>query len=243
MKITLLTLALSGFLAFSLNAQISITIKDQSTELAGDTHTINATNGNEQIIDLLFHNNSAITQEWGITRVRLDVPATGWSDYVCWGIEGDPFGACYPANVNNPWTTPATIFVPASQAGLAAIHINPSDVANGSGHYRYYVGRTASSPQDSVDIIVNTQVLSVKENKSISLSLYPNPSSEYLVITLQSNQSESNIKITDVLGKVIFDEKVIGSKKINVEEFKNGVYLLSSSQNGTITTKRIVVKH
>lgn len=228
------------------SSQITINIEGQSADISGANHTIVTTDDSEKIIDLLIHNNTGATQEWNITRKRLDVPATGWTDYLCWGAEGDPFGGqCYGVSQmnTNPWNTPASLFVNDGLAGLLAIHIDPLFADGVFGHYRYYVGRTSDNPQDSVDIIINPSN-SVKIVKSeISFNVFPNPADNQIQLALPSNNQEGTVKIVDVLGKVVYEEKISNSKKVYTEEFKNGVYILSFTSNGTTYTKRFVVKH
>jgi hypothetical protein len=53
-----------------------------------------------------------------------------------------------------------------------------------------------------------------------------------------------DIRIVDVLGKTVYDESAYKSKKIDVSDLKNGVYILTVIEKGTtIQTKRIVVRH
>lgn len=233
---------LTSVLAFS---QITINVEGQSTDISGSTHFINTSVNDEQIIDLLVHNNTGATQEWKVNRLQIVTP-TGWSDFLCWGLEGDPFGTCYGASQmnTNPWLTPSSIFVNDGGAALLAVHIIPS-ISNGAyAHYRYYIGRTAESPQDSVDIVFN-QSAGVKKvlNPTTNVDVYPNPANDYLTISLPTNAQEGTVKINDVLGKVVFEEKISANKKLNTEDFKNGVYILSFQSNGNTYTKRFVVKH
>lgn len=234
---------LTSVLAFG---QITINIEGQSTDISGSTHYINTSVNDEEIIDLLVHNNTGATQEWNITRKRIDAP-TAWTDFLCWGAEGDPLGGqCYGASQmnTNPWMTPQSLFVNNNMAGLLAVHVTPA-VANGLyAKYRYYVGRTVDNPQDSVDIVFN-QAASLKKvtNPTTNVDVYPNPANDYLTVSLPSNAQEGTVKISDVLGKVVFEEKISTNKKLSTEDFKNGVYILSFQSNGNTYTKRFVVKH
>jgi hypothetical protein len=234
------------FFLFSLNAQLSIVHVGDTDELNGQIYSKVANGTGDQEIDLHIMNNSGADLSLKITRLKLSVPETDWIDYICWGIIGDPFGGtCYNPSTANPWTTSGQAkLIPNGQGGLLAVHIDPSDEANGTGHYRYYVSEDGFTYLDSVDVIVTSNSLSIKENKQSLplLTAYPNPSSEILTVSLNNN-ADGYLKITDVLGKVILEEKISGTKKINVEEFKNGVYILSLTSNGTKTSKRIVIKH
>lgn len=242
----LLSFTLVAISAFTFAQTYTITLEGQSTDISGTVHEINASDGNEQIIDILIHNNSGASQDLKITRKRLDVPASGWSDFLCWGVEGDPFGGyCYGASQmsNDTWTTPSAATIPDTKAGLIAIHIDPSDLVGGVGLYRYYVGKSASSYDDSVDVQITTAMAGIKEVKNTSFTIYPNPADNVLSLNLPQNAQDGYVKITDVLGKVVFEQKINASKSISTETFKNGVYIVSFNANGQNYNKRFVVKH
>lgn len=245
-KIILSSILLSfSFLGFT---QMKITIEGQTVPMNGQTHIIYTSSGDEQIVDFLIQNNSGGTLEWRITRKRIDVPTSGWSDFLCWGIEGDPFGGtCYGASQMNsdPWICPTSVMVDDGKSGLLAIHVDPADNQGGIGRYRYYIGKTIDNPQDSVDLYIETAFADVKEMKSTNpqISIYPSPSDSYFMVNVPSSIVEGKIKIVDVLGNVVLEEKVTGNKKINSEQFKNGVYLLTFTSNGMVSTKRFVVRH
>jgi hypothetical protein len=80
------------------------------------------------------------------------------------------------------------------------------------------------------------------KNEEILFSVNPNPADNFLTISLNSN-SDATLRLFDVLGKAILEERISGSRKISTEDFKNGVYIVSVSSNGNVSTKRIVVKH
>ena len=101
---------------------------------------------------------------------------------------------------------------------------------------------------DSVDYIINNGSLStpsVAKQTEISMSLYPNPVSSLLTVTAQGLDGNFDVKMTDVLGKVVYNESVSGtSKKVDVSDFKNGVYIVTVLEKGTaIQTRRLVIKH
>ena len=233
--------------SLSFSQTTEMTLEGTTTNISGTVHTVTITNGNEQIIDILAHNLTGGDKSWKVTRKRITPSPLDWSDYLCWGEEGDPFGGtCYPASAMNmtTWSSGGKM-IANNAAGLIAIHINPSDLVNGSCHYRYYVGEYEDTPEDSVDVLVTTTTLAVKEIKANSpvLTTYPNPADNSLTVTLQSNQTEGSIKMTDVLGKVVLEERISGSRKFDVEEFKNGVYVLVLTSNGVSTSKRVVIRH
>lgn len=294
---------------FTLQAQLTINIKDQSTSIAGTVIVINDTDGTEKITEVQIHNQSTKVQAWYVMRNRLNVPATGWEDYLCWGPENEPLlGTCYTTGqmAAANWVSSEAPNIPIGEAALLQIHINPEDVLTSNGHYRYYIASDPEFPLDSFDIVIkrvevsgdidgngivngaeisgdinedgtigagetvgdvngngsidNGEVLgdangngvldngetaaAVKKIKAgVLLSVYPNPATDYVLLTLNGSSSDAEVIITDVLGKEVHSEKFSGSKKLNVHDFKNGVYVLSVVSNGTTFTKRFVIKH
>lgn len=81
----------------------------------------------------------------------------------------------------------------------------------------------------------------VDYHESQLISLYPNPSSQFLTINL--NQSDYySITLTNSLGQNVFSKKKLYGKtfQLNLDEIENGLYfVLIKSQNNEITTKFI----
>ena len=70
-----------------------------------------------------------------------------------------------------------------------------------------------------------TQVLSLKENKLLSVTLYPNPTSQYLFV--DGMQKTTPYKIVDNAGRIITNGNIsIQSNTIDVVTLKKGVYYL-----------------
>lgn len=68
--------------------------------------------------------------------------------------------------------------------------------------------------------------------------VYPNPSNENFI--LKTKNINSTILITDILGKVIYSEKIIQTKtEINIENLPNGVYYLNYKGN----TRKLIIQH
>ena len=91
------------------------------------------------------------------------------------------------------------------------------------------VGETTSTE----DILFGTQI-----------SVWPNPSSENLIIDFSKNQldTEKYISILDLSGKLLFRQTVKGDRaSIDVSGFNTGGYLLRLRSNGLSTTKKILI--
>ncbi len=69
------------------------------------------------------------------------------------------------------------------------------------------------------------------------ISLFPNPSSDNLII--DGLKGNSSIRIMNTIGQLVYSNEIIGSKDvINISSFRNGVYIVQIDMNGeTVTTK------
>ncbi len=217
--------------------------------LNGTTITKTASDDELVVVDIGITNKSGVDKHLDITRLKItDIPA--WSvtgtppEQICWAPTPDPNfdGVCLIPN-SNPWTTPNDFVV--SNNGLTYLKFDIHTNGPGSIHYRFYV-MDGSTKMDSVDIVVSTTLgIKDKKNEEIGMNIYPNPASSILNITTQGLDGNYDVKMTDVLGKVVYNETVTGSsRKVDVSDFKNGVYLVTVTEKGTaIQTRRIVVKH
>ena len=96
---------------------------------------------------------------------------------------------------------------------------------------------TTSTPM----VRMNFSPANVEEINAVSMSVYPNPTSD--LITVTSTLSEGTITVTDVAGKFVKSVELNGlSTTFNTSGFNNGIYYVTVS-NGTITsTEKVVVK-
>ncbi len=232
--------------------QVEIKLWDNGTQ-AG---TGNALNGQEYAyvvttdgvhgVTINFKNTSASTKTWKMERYRITDVAT-WEDNLCWGAPGDPFGQCYTAQLmnTNPWTSPAQYSLDVAPGGSANLVADTDTEGSGTEKYRYYLIEGQSSRVDSVDVTV-TSTLGVADQKQeeVSVAIYPNPVSNVLTVNTTGLEGSVELKMVDVLGKIVLTESGAPMNKVDVSNFKNGVYLVYVYNKGDlIQTKRIVIKH
>ncbi len=244
-KIVLSIIAVIGLSSLSV-AQIEIYKTGTTTDISGSELTINAWQGGEHHNDFYIVNSTGSTQEWNVTRTKIN-EITSWSDYLCWGPQGG-FGNCYPASgmTQTTWTSPsndAPVIAAGDSAKLSS-YITPDYVGSADQVYRYYVGTSGNPKMDSVDVRVFFTVGLNEVTPQLSVSIAPNPSNDYFVVSA-TGSSAASIKIVDVLGNVILSEQMnYTSKKVNVSSFRNGVYfVIIESNEAKPVTKRIVVRH
>ena len=82
------------------------------------------------------------------------------------------------------------------------------------------------------------------DTDDITVSLYPNPASEFLNVTIKGGLTKGSIKIFSALGTEIYSDELDGFKKIDLSDFKNNVYLVNIYSNEVLVqTTRFVVRH
>ena len=241
------TLSVSAF-TFSQDG-IVIHVDGQTTDLSGSTYNVVAPSNASFDVPLDVENHTGLPRDWRVTRLRIDAPA-GWTDALCWGHATDPFGGtCYTSGQmnTNPWTTPGAqtvlFTVNDGEYGKLKASFDPADGVYGAAHYRYYISINGVAYSDSIDVVVD-YVAAVKPIKEeIGVSIYPNPTSEYVSIQL-AGMDQSSFKMMDAVGNVLMKEVIHGNRKINVGDFNNGIYfLLFETASGRTITKKLVVRH
>jgi uncharacterized repeat protein (TIGR01451 family) len=87
--------------------------------------------------------------------------------------------------------------------------------------------------------------LSVESNQISDFVMYPNPAREFVQIKLQNNEMIENIKISDVLGKVV---KYVGSVSdnqttVSTSDLTSGIYIIEVvTANNSKISKKLVIK-
>lgn len=239
MKRTLLTiLTIAGFAGLSFG-QIEMSVGG-SGDISG-TQIDYSSAGAEVVVDVHVDNKSGSTLDLTIKRERIN-ETTGWTDYLCWGHSTDQFGGvCYPANAANPWTTGTAVTIPNNEAGVIAAHISPVG-DNGCTTYRYSV-MDGTTELAYLDVNV-CKSLSVEEIAPLSITVAPNPASDYVKIKTTGAEN-ATVKMVDVLGNVVLKETVMGtSKTINTESFRNGIYfVIVEAEGAKPINRKVIVRH
>ena len=83
--------------------------------------------------------------------------------------------------------------------------------------------------------------LSTVENKIDGFEMYPNPTSLGYVTLSSRNNAEMSVKLFDILGKQVLDQKV-NDNKLNVSSLNTGVYIMKVSQDNATITKKLVIQ-
>lgn len=110
----------------------------------------------------------------------------------------------------------------------------------------YSLGFTSSTYPALVLHTTPAAAVGINESKEVSVTPYPNPSSEFISIPLNGFNGEAQINISDITGKVISTQKVNTTENntilVNVSDFSNGVYVFNiKGANGTTSVFNVVV--
>lgn len=77
--------------------------------------------------------------------------------------------------------------------------------------------------------------------------VYPNPTSDELVVTSGSNRNgeDTDIILLDANGGVVYSSTVKANNQVRipVREYKEGVYYLSVTEKGKTKKHRIIINH
>ena len=218
------------------------------TNLNGAEHTYSVSTDGSHYTTINFKNISGTTKTWKMERYRI-MDAVLWEDSFSWGIPGDPLnGQCYASSQmnTNPWMSPDMSGLTVVSGESANLVVDTYTEGTGTERYRYYLIEGQSTRVDSVDVVVFTSLLGVEDTQKdeVSVSVYPNPASHMLIVNTKGLEGTVELKMVDALGKVVLAESGAPINKVDVSNFKNGVYLVYVHNKGNLVqTKRIVIKH
>ena len=83
--------------------------------------------------------------------------------------------------------------------------------------------------------------VNVEDMEKENITVYPNPASNYLNVTLAGDEA-ATVQLFNLVGQQVYSETAVNSASINVSSLKAGVYMLKVSQNGKVYTSKVVVK-
>lgn len=121
-------------------------------------------------------------------------------------------------------------------------------VVNTTTAYRYYRLVLAEAWEPSsiytalrqMKFTVSDASLSVADNMSKSITVFPNPTNNLLHINITNPNSINSVQLFDVKGKLIYT--AFDNNSIDVNSYKSGLYVLKIYfEDGVITTKKVIV--
>lgn len=80
-------------------------------------------------------------------------------------------------------------------------------------------------------------------NSESNIQVYPNPADSYITIKSPNNYPNAIISIMDTMGKIVLKQKINNSiESINIENIKNGVYILEISKDSKSSKHKVIIQ-
>lgn len=95
---------------------------------------------------------------------------------------------------------------------------------------------------DTTECITIFTVSNEEYNSKSSISLYPNPTKDYIQFEYNGTLNINKISLMDITGRSIQVWNNLYSNTINLPELKSGVYILKFETNSNTITKSIVIE-
>lgn len=107
-----------------------------------------------------------------------------------------------------------------------------------SGIAAHYNGNPQLLMRDTADLEGTT--LSTESFSKTSYHLYPNPATDRIYVDVTK---QTQVEIYSILGQKLIDKQIFNaSTPILLNDLKSGVYMVKITQDGNITSKKLVVK-
>ncbi|MDA7768401.1 T9SS type A sorting domain-containing protein, partial [Flavobacteriales bacterium] len=81
--------------------------------------------------------------------------------------------------------------------------------------------------------------IGITENQ-LSVNLFPNPSTGIVYLS-QNVAKNAEVRVLTVLGKEVYSNTLTETLKIDLSEFKNGVYFIEVKNENSSTTERLIL--
>lgn len=121
-----------------------------------------------------------------------------------------------------------------------------SDIEVGNNYkYRLFadgVNGNVSAYTEEVTVL-SSQILGVDDDLNQAITVYPNPGSDFIQISLNDpNFRNLQFNLTDLSGRVLVDNTVLlkETNTINISQLNNGIYLINIFNESRTTTKRLI---
>ena len=173
---------------------------------------------------------------------------TRWAALVSWGNTGDyepTFKIMTNDDNDNTWETVQTVVT--TQPTTANEWMQQTGTFTNDIERKVRIkfskyGGTTAEPSNLSELWFIDEVslnfassLSVSEQELMSLSIYPNPTSD--IISIKGVENIKSIKLYSILGSL--EKEVFNTNQIDISELSSGVHLIQID-NGTVLTKRII---
>jgi len=155
-------------------------------------------------------------------------------------------------SINNEFATNPSVFAPYFSSVGVHNYWSSTTLPNQNLSAWYWstaFGITTYSVKTGTNYVLcvrgNPTLSSTAFSDESSISIYPNPASNFASISLQKNIESCKIEITNLSGKMIFSEEVksiVNDYKIDLEGYKAGIYFVKVTNEKMKKSFKIIVK-
>jgi hypothetical protein len=239
------------FINFSVNSQLAVELSETlgGTSINGGVVNVYGASTDNSLYKTIYTKNTDTdTIDINIKRYEVGV-TTGTKNTFCWGVCPTEQAAGY----YSLWHNPVSIEMnPSQELGNMQAKFFPRTKA--AIDTFLFVWYDVTNPNDSatVTIIFNsTGTTEIREKliNNYSLSVFPNPASEFIKVNLNeiTNNKNTTIEIIDILGKtskkLLLNQVISNDNKIDVSDLKKGLYFCKVFiSEDIILTKKFIIK-
>ena len=191
------------------------------------------------------------TTDSSISSYGLSIPSYGYFGQTIsrkhiadgWGTVITPFGSYNAIRVKETLNITDTIFNESMNFGFL-IHrpVSYEYYWLTNGMQSYVAKITQNGPSNIIEVRYQPQ-LDVSNQFFAEIQVYPNPAENEIFID-NLPQGTKNIKIMNLFGTIIYEKNIKqNNKRIQVNNFQNGIYVLKIQYDGGIFSKKILIQH
>lgn len=185
------------------------------------------------VIDLSSYSGETLTLKWKVSAADADYDAEKYSVYVS------------NTNTAAAMLASSTSFTENTLDGVNVLTQRTLDISAFAGQssvyiaFRHYdVSDEFTMEIDDIEVVIGT--VSSAEFFTENFNIYPNPVTDVLNIESKNGLNASEIKITDMTGKVVKVQK--DATSINVSNLSAGTYLIDITTNEGKATSKFIKK-
>ena len=83
-------------------------------------------------------------------------------------------------------------------------------------------------------------VLDILNKEELSIQIFPNPTSDYLNFSFQSNSNRNSFELYDIKGRKVMTTTIHSGEQLNMSNLTNGIYLYNINIDGNSQSGKIV---
>lgn len=210
----------------------------------GDEYKVDTNNANIEYINftMFVKNNEMAQQNITFERTRIH-HRIGWADQICDHM------LCFDLDDEDYWERPSSFNIDGESSILFKLQIIPNNL-HGCAIYNYKIKNNLGDVLDEIEVTFTTDgrncFLSVDQpEKKVSYSVYPNPATNLLTVDVSNIESNTVLKIYDIVGKEVKSIELInGKNQMDVSNLNSGIYFYTifKDNKSIIETKKLVIK-